>query len=62
MIKVIFECDECGQQYKTEVIDINDEILNYMPEGWYIINEDMADEKIVCQDCFLNFEELQENL
>jgi len=62
MIKIIFECDECGSQYKTEVIDIYEEVINYIPEDWYILNEDMVDEKLICQDCVSESKELQKYL
>ena len=51
MIEIVFKCDECESIYKEEVIDIDNEILSYIPDGWYIINEGTIEEKLLCQNC-----------
>ena len=56
MIEILFKCSKCDYIYKAEVVDNNDNILQYLPEGWYIVDEGTVDEKLLCQDCFDWFE------
>lgn len=51
MMEIKFKCDKCGSIYKEVIVDINDNITDYFPDGWFIMNEDMVDEQLLCQDC-----------